>query len=118
MNIKTVAEQTGLSAYTLRYYEKNDIIFGVERTNSGHRLYTQKHLDWILFVKKLKTTGMTISDIKKYALLVQQGPNSTNDRLTLMKVHKSKIKTKQKELQTSLELINDKIDCYKKILTN
>ena len=54
MNIEEVSKKTGLSAHTLRYYEKLGLIFDVRRNAGGHRDYSSRNLDWIDLLKKLK----------------------------------------------------------------
>ena len=54
MNISEIAESTGLSAHTLRYYEKIGLILSVAKDSSGHRDYSASDLEWIEFLKKLK----------------------------------------------------------------
>ncbi|SHN70375.1 MerR family transcriptional regulator [Desulfovibrio litoralis] len=58
------ATLVSLSAHTLRYYEKEQLLI-VERDTGGRRYYTEKDVTWILFIKKLKETGMSIKEIKK-----------------------------------------------------
>lgn len=112
MNIQTVTKETGLSAHTLRYYEKVGIIFEIERDASGHRIYAENHLNWIRFVIKLKSSGMSIKQIRHYASLVKQGPDTVQERLEIMKAHKQKMLQKMSELKENLKMIDYKINYY------
>lgn len=61
MNMKEFSLLAGLSAYTLRYYEKIGLLKDVRRNSSGHRDYLTKDLEWIGFIKRLKETGMALN---------------------------------------------------------
>lgn len=47
MNMKEFSHLAGLSAYTLRYYEKIGLLKDVRRNSSGHRDFSTKDLEWI-----------------------------------------------------------------------
>ncbi|MFA9377893.1 MAG: MerR family transcriptional regulator [Lachnotalea sp.] len=64
MKIGELSTQTGISEYTLRYYEKKELI-RVERDQNDRRSYVEKDIEWIRFIKKLKETGMLLRDIKR-----------------------------------------------------
>ena len=70
MKIGAFAELTGISAYTLRYYEKKGLLF-VKRGQNGCRNYLAEDREWVQFLCKLKATGMLLRDIKRYAQLRQ-----------------------------------------------
>ena len=73
MTIKEVAERTGISADTLRYYERMGLIPPVPRTASGTRNYSEEFIDWITFVQQLKGIGMSLEAIVDYLELARQG---------------------------------------------
>lgn len=79
MTIKEVAERTGISADTLRYYERMGLIPPVPRTASGIRNYSEEFIDWITFVQQLKGIGMSLEAIVDYLELARQG-NGTNEQ--------------------------------------
>ena len=76
MNIKEFSSLVGLSAHTLRYYEKIGLLKHVHRNASGHRVYSAKDLSWISFVKRLKETAMPLEEILEYAKLREVGSES------------------------------------------
>ena len=73
MNIKEFSQLVGLSAHTLRYYEKIGLLRNVLRSPSGHRAYTPRDIEWISFVIRLKETGMPLEEILDYAKLRKLG---------------------------------------------
>ena len=81
LTIADAARATGVSAYTLRYYERAGLINGVDRADSGHRRYSDEDLAWIEVLQCLRATGMPIQRIRRYAELVRAGEGNESERL-------------------------------------
>ena len=114
MSIAEAARRTGVSAHTLRYYERAGLVVtAVDRTVGGQRRYHQLDLDWIVICTKLRATGMPIKTIWRYAQLVAEGHGNEDERLALMEAHSADVTAKISELQENLKLINHKIDVYR-----
>lgn len=113
LTIQAVAEITGLSAHTLRYYERVGLLPTVERAASGHRRYSEADLSWIEFVKRLRSTGMPIADVQRYVELVHQGDATVAERLAIMEAHRRKLKTRIEELSGFLAKIEHKVKRYR-----
>jgi len=64
--IRTVSQLTGVNAITLRAWEKRYGVVEPLRKASGHRLYTQDHIDRILRIVDLLDRGMRISEVRDY----------------------------------------------------
>ena len=60
LTISDAAQKSGISAHTLRYWERAGLIQPVTRNGSGHRRYAEEDLDRIRFLTKLRATGMPI----------------------------------------------------------
>ena len=58
--IQEACNKSGLSAHTLRYYEKEGLLSGVERSQGGFRHYTDEDLERLGLICCLKNTGMSI----------------------------------------------------------
>ena len=115
-SIGQFSEITNTSSHTLRYYEKEQLII-VNRNLSGWRFYTAEDVEWILFIKKLKDTGMSIKDIKKYALLRYQGDGTIQQRLKILEKHKLAVVEEKIKWDNNLLNLNEKIKLYKKKLS-
>jgi DNA-binding transcriptional MerR regulator len=113
MTIKQVSGKTGLSSYTLRYYEKIGLIKPVQRDRSGHRNYFDEDLELIDFIQKLKSTGMQIKDITRYISLLDSNEDSYSERLEILEKHRARIKKRIQTAQEFLNIINYKIEWYK-----
>jgi DNA-binding transcriptional MerR regulator len=114
MTINEVAEKTGLSCHTLRYYEKIGLIKPVHRNNAGRRNYGDSDLEIIDFIQKWKSTGMQIKDIIRYIALLDSDKDSYSERLEILEKHRKHIKKRIKTAQEFLNIIDYKIEWYKK----
>src|ERR1041385_3422042 len=85
LTIQEVSEATGLSAHTLRYYERIGLIHPIEREENARRLYTEEDLGWIDFLLKLRATGMSIKDMQTYAELQRQGNETLPQSVEMLK---------------------------------
>jgi len=112
LTIAAAAERTGLTAHTLRYYERDGLMLGVNRAKSGHRRYTETDLEWIQLITKLRATGMPIREIRRYAQLVRDGPDNESERLDLLAAHRERVRRHLAEVTDHLAAIDRKIDHY------
>lgn len=112
LTIADAAERTGLTAHALRYYERDGLMLGVNRTGAGHRRYTERDLDWIELITKLRATGMPIREIRRYAQLVRAGADNERERLDLLTTHRERVRRRLAEVAEHLAAIDRKIDYY------
>jgi DNA-binding transcriptional MerR regulator len=117
LTIQQVTKATGLSAHTLRYYERIGLIHPIEREENTRRRYTADDLGWIDFLLKLRAIGMSIKDMQKYAELQRQGDETLPERLEMLKSLRDNVEKRMDELNEHLKLIYYKIDIYQKIVT-
>lgn len=110
-SIAEVAEKVGVSAHTLRYYERIGLL-DVDRRPSGHRRYTQRDIDRVVFITRLRSTCMAIRDIQHYFRLVDQGPSTEQERLAVLLAHRSSVEERIARLESALEAIEHKIAVY------
>ncbi|MCM1972032.1 MerR family transcriptional regulator [Streptomyces sp. G1] len=110
--ISEVEARTGLTQHTLRWYERIGLMPHVDRSHSGQRRFTDKDLDWLGFVGKLRTTGMSVADMVRYAELVREGPHTADDRRELLERTRDEVRTRIAELTDALAVLDYKIDTY------
>ncbi len=109
LTIEQVAQRTGLSSHTLRYYERIGLLDPISRAVSGHRRYAAKDLAWLAFLTRLRATGMPIRHMQKYADLRRQGDATIAERRALLEAHQQTVQSHIEELQRNLEAITQKI---------
>ena len=116
MNIGEFAQRAGVSAHTLRYYERIGLLRRVARNASGHRDFVASDLAWIAFVKRLKATGMPLADIRRYAELRAAGASTAAARQALLEAHAARLESRLAREQEHLERIRDKIAYYRALV--
>jgi len=116
LTISDAARASGVSAHTLRYYERAGLLDPVDRAASGHRRYAEEDLARIQFLTKLRSTGMPIRQIREYADLMRRGDDTHGSRLALLEAHRDAVRAHLAETERNLELIDYKIGFYRERL--
>ena len=113
LGIAEAAQRSGLTPHTLRYYERDGLLLGaVDRSASGHRRYTEHDLSWIAMITRLRSTGMPVRDVRRYADLVRAGDGNEDERLELLKDHRARVEEQLREVTGHLRAIDHKIGIY------
>lgn len=112
MNIKKFSKETGISAHTLRYYEKIGLI-DVLRDSKGHRDFSENDVKWVKCLKRLKATSMPLGEIKKFGSMRHACSGKGCSRLKVLEQHQVRLGEKRKELVRNLELIDEEIKMFK-----
>jgi len=112
MKIGELAKRSGLSAHTIRYYERIGLLPYALRDRSSRRDYDASILTWIEFLGRLKSTGMPISEMLRYAELREKGPGTEAQRLGLLERHRERVGAQVAELQACLLILDAKIAGY------
>ncbi|MCG5212878.1 MerR family transcriptional regulator [Streptosporangium sp. KLBMP 9127] len=114
--IAEVARCTGLSADTLRYYEKAGLIDSVRRTAGGVRRYAAVDMDWLAFLLRLRDTGMSIANMQRFAGLRREGDASVAERLALLREHRDGVDRRIRSLRENNRALDTKIAHYEELL--
>ena len=107
-----MVELTGVSVHTLRYYEKIGLLDPVDRAESGHRRYTEADLTRMNFLKRLRATGMPISQMQHYVALFRDGDDTMRERREMLEAHRQEVLAQIDALQDTLDLLDGKIERY------
>jgi len=117
LSIGQVAERTGLSIHTLRFYERERILAEpIRRGPGGRRLYSEDDVDWLAVCIILRGSGMPLAVLRQYTELVRQGPGNEKERLALLCQHQDDVTAQIAELTRCLDLIRFKVGVYQDIL--
>ena len=112
MKIGDLAARSGLSAHTPRYYERIGLLPRAFRDGGGQRDYDPSILVWIAFLGRLKTTGMPIREMLRYAGLREQGDATLGARQSLLEAHRELVRGKIADLSACLTVLDTKIAYY------
>lgn len=112
LSIKEAALESGVSAHTLRYYERIGLLPPVARDTSGQRRYTVRDLGAISILMRLRATGMPIQGMQRFAALLALGDDAMPERRALLEAHGRTVRQNIQELETNLVAIDAKVALY------
>ncbi|MBA3264047.1 MAG: MerR family transcriptional regulator [Thermoleophilaceae bacterium] len=118
ITIAQAAERSGLSAHTLRYYERIGLIHPVGRGENGHRRYGRDDLEWLELLTKLRTTDMPIRQMVQYAELVREGPHTAARRRAMLEDHRDAVHAQMTALEEIAAVLDHKISMYTEMENN
>jgi len=117
LSIQQVAAITGLGIHTLRYYERLGLLASIRisRLPNGHRRYSEVDLEWIDFVKCLRSTAMPIAEMQHFAEITRQGESTVKERREFLEAHQRKVSLELQEMQRTLAIVDAKIVHYRSL---
>ncbi|MGW5721854.1 MerR family transcriptional regulator [Amycolatopsis sp. NPDC003865] len=107
----TIAEMLDLSPHTLRYYERAGLV-DVGRDSNGYRVYDAAAVRRLVFLTRMRLSGMPMRDLQHYIALVDAGDDTVPERLDLLIEHRDTIRRRIRELTLSLAATEYKIATY------
>ena len=113
LTIAQAAEAVGVSAHTIRYYERAGLLTPIDRNGSGHRRFTDEDIAWLVTCTRLRATGMPIRRIREYAELVVAGDGNEAKRLEILEAHRREVIERMRAIEHDLEAIDRKIELYR-----
>lgn len=112
LSIEEAAQRTGLSAHTLRYYERIGLIAAVARAAGGQRRYAAADLAWLAFLTRLRTTRMPIQKMRLFAQLRSTGDATVPARRAMLQTHLAEVQADISAMQQAAQALQDKIAHY------
>ncbi len=110
--IQDVSEKTGLTAHTLRYYEKEGLLTGVERSQGGFRQYSDEDLERLGLICCLKNTGMSLQEIARFVALTNEGEQTLRERVEMLREHRENVIARMEEMQRYLDKVTWKLNFF------
>ncbi|MGG5373116.1 MerR family transcriptional regulator [Enterococcus sp. AZ196] len=110
--ISDISKKTGLSAYTLRFYDQKGLLPFVARDEHGRRYFDEKDLEYLSIITCLKNTGMQLNDIKQFVEWSMAGDPTYENRLNFFTEHKKEVEKQLAQTQAYLDKIDRKIAKY------
>lgn len=95
-----VSDMTGISAYTIRYYDKCGFFPGLERNAQGIRSFNDEDISQLLFVDALRKSGLSIEGIQYYVRLQKRGDSTLAERSEIIKAQETNIQYQLADLET------------------
>ena len=118
LTVAQMSAATGVSAHTLRYYERAGLIRPVARNAGRHRRYSGADIAWVEFLLRLRETGMPIAQMRQYAGLRAEGAATTQARLLLLEAHQAELREQIARLSSHEQALTSKIATYGRTLAD
>lgn len=116
MKISEVAEHSGLSISTIRFYEKSGLCPRIERGADGKRLFSKADIDWLELLASLRATGMPMAEMRAFADLYASGNETVPERKAALLVHRRILDERQAELDRCRKILDRKMRRYDEIM--
>lgn len=114
--IREVSEKTNISAYVLRFYEKEGLLPHIHRSEGGIRYYTDEDMDLLGLICCLKKTGMQLKEIRTFVQLSERGPETLRERCAILKQQQDNVQKQMEEMQKSYEKVSHKLAYFSRLL--
>jgi MerR family transcriptional regulator, aldehyde-responsive regulator len=118
MNITQAAARSGLSVDTIRFYEKSGMLPKLSRDRRGWRMFESDALDWLTTLERLRSTGMPLKDVRRFAVLVHAeaaaNKTSARERLAILERHQERLKQRRAALDACEAFLKFKIGVYRR----
>ena len=118
LTVKQIAEKYNVSPHTIRFYDDAGLFPDVVRDEHGARIFREANLEWIYLVLCLRSTGMSVADIKNFIRLSGQGDSTMVERYNIILAQKKKAEGELEELKQKIAVLNKKEKYYEKMLAN
>jgi DNA-binding transcriptional MerR regulator len=109
-SIQIMAARCGMTAHTLRYYERIGLIQPVWRGRNGHRRYSNQDGERLKFLKSMRATHMSIREMKRYAALREGGSNGVAEQRKILENHRASLDARIADLQNARSLLTHRIE--------
>ncbi|MGW0182275.1 MerR family transcriptional regulator [Nocardia sp. NPDC003345] len=116
--IGAAARHCGLSQDTLRWYERIGLLSHIGRDHTGRRRFSDRDLEWLILITRLRTTGMSVADMIRYAELVRAGEATIPERLAMFRQTRAEVLDRIAELQQTVGVLDRKIAIYEQHVAN
>ena len=111
-----MAKLLGITASTLRYYDKEGLLPFVERSSGGIRMFQESDFEWLQVIGCMKKAGMSIKDIRQYIEMALQGDDTIGLRLAMFRHQREALKQQMEELQRTMQMVDYKCWYYETAL--
>ena len=110
--VKEVAEKTGLTPYTIRYYLKEGLFPSIERDSNGTRLFRDVDIETFYMIECMKKCGMRISEIRQYMDWLAEGDKNIDKCLSMFQEKQRVLSEEMSKLKECIDAVNYKVWYY------
>lgn len=113
--VYTVGEMAGLlgvTASTLRYYDKEGLLPFVQRSSGGIRMFQDSDFEWLQVIGCMKKAGLSIKDIRQYIEMALQGDDTIQLRLQMFRCQREALQAQMEQLRHTMDMVEYKCWYY------
>lgn len=114
--VKEVAKLLNLTEHTIRFYTDKGLVPSLQRDKNNKRIFSDDSIRWLTGAKKLKKSGMSLVDIKKYVDLSLEGDSTIEERYEMIRKQKVAVLAQLDEVKLMAEYITNKERHYRDII--
>lgn len=111
MNISEAAKASGVSAKMIRYYEEIGLIPAAARSGSGYRVYSDADVHRLVFVRRARDLGFSVSEIRELLSLWSDRTRQSADVKRIASAHIAELQQKIGELRRMVDSLQTLVDC-------
>ena len=111
LRIGELARRTGRSVHTIRWYEQQGLLPPVPRLGT-HRLYSNRHVEWLELMDRLRLSGMPIAELRRYTALAQRGASNLEATRAVLLAHRERVDAQIAQWKQARKLVDAKIAFY------
>ncbi len=104
-----LAQRTGVNAETIRYYEKKGLMPEPPRSQGGHRVYDETHLQRLSFIRRCRELGFTLDETHGFLALVDEGRYTCAEIRDRTKVHLDDVREKIADLRSMEKVLRQMV---------
>jgi len=98
MQIGEFAKRAGVTVQTVRFYERQKLLLEPERKDSGYRVYAERDLKRLLFIRQAKTLGFSLNEIKAILRMRDRSECPCGEVITLAETHLTSVDRQIRDL--------------------
>lgn len=117
-SVKQISKKLNLSEHTIRYYTDLGLVPSLIRDKNGHRLFDEQSVNWLIGIKNLRSSGMSIQAVKEYVDLCLQGEKTLEQRYRVILQQKNIIEKQMTEVQAQYQYMTNKVKWYEDIMNH
>ncbi|MEI5992193.1 hypothetical protein A5881_003749 [Enterococcus termitis] len=115
--VNEVAKKMDISPHTLRFYENQGLFPHVTRNEYNIRQFSIEDLDWVQIVQTLRTTGMSLTEVKRYIDLCEAGNTTINERSQLITKQRENAEKELIKLKKKIRILEEKEQYYEELFS-
>lgn len=115
MTIGEVSKKFGMTADTIRYYERIGLLPYIPRQKNGIRDFDEEACKWVSFIKCMRGAGVQIEALIEYVTLMKNGDDPQRRKEILVQ-QRAKLLDRLKQLQDTIERLDFKIEHYNELI--